>query len=66
MGAAPRTPRPGGAPAMSRGPASVAILLLFKFLILKIILYISMIKKRETLGGASLTLATAVHSRDTS
>ena len=31
MGTAPRTPRPGGAPAMSRGPASVAILLLFYF-----------------------------------
>ena len=31
VGTAPRTPRPGGAPAMSRGPASVAILLLFYF-----------------------------------
>jgi len=31
VGTAPRIPRPGGAPAMSRGPASVAILLLFYF-----------------------------------
>ena len=31
VGTAPRTPRPGGAPARSRGPASVAILLLFYF-----------------------------------
>ena len=31
VGTAPRTPRPGGAPAMSMGPASVAMLLLFYF-----------------------------------
>ena len=31
VGTAPRPPRPGGGPAMSRGPASAAILLLFYF-----------------------------------
>ena len=51
VGTAPRTPRPGGAPAMSRGPASVAVLLLFYFLILKIIIYISIIKCHGQLAG---------------